>query len=494
MVMLRKSQKQELPELGEMYEFDLGLTPNLREDFKNKLELDGYDEEVEEFSDEALVDEMRASYCGDRVREDLRRINADKISGRLFIFHEAKDDLARLLLGQEDEGIDVRTVVYDEHREAWGLVPERVREMELREKVTKVKSPAERRKIWKEIRELNQRVNALEEALTEILPDEDQREIQENQKERLLLNLIAIFNKYPVFDAESYKGLAVKGGHPHNALVGQHYLELAVQKLGNPKYELVSLKKYLGTDALAVSEWVNKQKNLDISQYTDSGKLIGNAELTRLVDAYRFGDRYGGNRNLFTLDESVDSVLLRAKSLVRKLYKGGEFNPEEKEIVNFYVGMVQKEAEKKFDEREESYRTFSEAETDGYWKKRLEELPKEREKSRREFSDLRTAKKKVRDSILSDYGTLVALRGYHALFRDLEKIRNDGFVPENGIFSYGRTLVDVRLEHILFRGINGSGIPRFSIIDMYHLGSGEFGYKARITGYDSTLPKLSLRP
>src|SRR3989344_2374565 len=237
MVTLRKLQEQELQELGEMYEFNLGLTLDQREDFIGQLA--EYDEEEEqrlsELSDDELIDEMRCSDSYDLVTDELDRLNADRISGRVFIFHEGKDEIYRLIFDNDRLG------VYDSHRNEWGFLPERVKELELREGVKNMTNPVERGKTWREIKRLNQQANELEEALTEIVPNESQQDLQESLRGNLILNFIASLGHCPEFDAVESQGLAIKGGHPHNALVTQHYLERTLQELGNAKYELVPL-------------------------------------------------------------------------------------------------------------------------------------------------------------------------------------------------------------------------------------------------------------
>src|SRR3989338_10555847 len=174
MASFSKSREQEIPELGEMYEFNLGLTPPHREDFIEKLA--GYDKEeaqsLSEFSDDDLIDAMRWSNSHDRVTEELDRLDADRISGRVFIFHEGRDEIYRLIFDNDRLG------VYDSHRDEWGFLPERVKELELRERVKNITNSVERRETWREIKRLNQRTNVLEEALSEIVPDENQQELQ----------------------------------------------------------------------------------------------------------------------------------------------------------------------------------------------------------------------------------------------------------------------------------------------------------------------------
>ena len=504
MVTLRKLQEQELQELGEMYEFNLGLTLDQREDFIGQLA--EYDEEEEqrlsELSDDELIDEMRCSDSYDLVTDELDRLNADRISGRVFIFHEGKDEIYRLIFDNDRLG------VYDSHRNEWGFLPERVKELELRERVKNMTNSVERRETWREIKRLNQRTNVLEEALSEIVPDENQQELQEGYNGRLLLDFIASIGNCPEFDAVESQGLAIKGGHPHNALVTQHYLEKALQERGNTKYELVPLKKIFGTDAYAVSEWVDEVKYLDVARYTDSGELVGNAELSKIVDAYKFGKRCQNNRDLFTLDESADEVLLRTEKLVRKLYKRGKLNQEEKEIVSFYEQMIQDEGTGESPEVKRRFDWWWRKELDyqnprSYWGEDYERMEKFAFDSWHKKINARetdftgkyfiTSKQRVRARIADDFQTLKAYRGYQALFRDLERIGEDDFDPEKEVSgSRGGVIVDVRPEHILFRGFNLEGVPQFSIIDMYHLGSSELEYKKRL--YGVTTPKLSLGP
>ena len=485
MATFSKSREQEIPELGEMYEFNLGLTPLHREDFIEKLA--GYNEEEAQrlagFSDEDLVDVMQWSDSHDRVTEELDRLDADRISGRVFIFHEGRDEIYKLIFDNDRLG------VYDSHRDEWGFLSERVKELELRERVKNMANPVERRKTWKEIKRLNQRANELEEALTEIVPNESQQDLQETLRGNLILDFIASVSRCPEFDAVESQGLAIKGGHPYNALIAQHYLERALQELGNTKYELVPLKKVFGTDAYAVSEWVDQPLHLDIWA-EGMTKLYGTTKQTLLPDAYKAGERIGNINDRFSLDDNLDGVIERSRKLLKKLYKGGELNNEDREVIDFYVGIVQAEEEKIFNQREEQYQKWGENDENGFWKSKLEQLPQEREKLRQESSDLKSAKRKVRGCILSDYSKLFALRGYSALFCDLEKMHRDDFEPEKVILSHGYFRVDVRLEHLLFRGFGEGGVPQFSIIDMYHLGSSELEYKERLHG--DIRPNLSL--
>jgi hypothetical protein len=503
MAMFRRSSEQEIPELGDMYQFNLGLTPLHREDFIEQLA--GYnDEETERLSglsDDELIEEMRGSYCNDIVTEELDRLKADKISGRVFVFHEGKDEIDRLIFDNERLG------VYDSHRSEWGFFPERVKELELREKVKKTTKAVERRKIWKEIRQLNQQANELEEALTEIVPIESQHEIQEGYGGRLLLDFIASTGNCPDFDVVESEGLAIKGGHPHNSLVSQHYLELTLQRLRNVKYELVPLKKHFGTDAVAVSEWADQARHLDVAQYTDSGELVGDAELARIVDAYKFGERHN-DQDFFPIDENVDEVLVPAEKLVKKLYKGGGLNQEEKDIVSFYEKMIKGEETGESQEVQRRFNWWWRQKLDyhdpeSFWGKEYGDMKTlefeswgkiiKYEENKFTGKGLMTSKQRVRARIANDFQTLKAYKGYHALFRDLEGVRDNGFYPEKEIpYSQGSSRVDVRLEHILFRGFNEEGAPQFSIIDMYHLGSSELEYKKRIHG--DTTPKLSLHP
>lgn len=101
------------------------------------------------------------------------------------------------------------------------------------------------------------------------------------------------------------------------------------------------------------------------------------------------------------------------------------------------------------------------------------------------FSD-EAVKKQTTSELFTDYKSLLIATGYAALARDLYGINPDiKEIPAEGAVKW-----DIKKDHILFRGINNKGAPQFSIIDQYHLGTGELEWKYRV--YGDPRPKLRL--
>lgn len=446
-----------MPELGDLYEYYLGITPEEREDFIDNLAgLD--DEERERFaklSDEKLFEEMKdSSWNCSVVDAALNDLYLYGIGGTAFVFHESEDDVRQMA---HSLGYDIGPQ-YDSRSRKWGVIPARRKEFELREKLESTKDPREVRKLWREIHRLNKAANKIEEALTEIAPDGEQTEIQEAYGDLVLVNLVAFANDFEPFDVyertiDRVSGIAIKAGNPHNALVTQHYIEQAVIALGNPRYELVPIKKYFGTDKCFVSEWVNEQRlGVDlgcICPGDDNSICFARESDFYLAQAYRLG----GYSEYFDFDENVDIALQKIKELLQKLHTNKQLDEEERQVLSFYLEDAGKEQES--------------ATLTGY------------------FSD-EAVKKQTTSELFTDYKSLLIATGYAALARDLYGINPDiKEIPAEGAVKW-----DIKKDHILFRGINNKGAPQFSIIDQYHLGTGELEWKYRV--YGDPRPKLRL--
>jgi len=128
------------------------------------------------------------------------------------------------------------------------------------------------------------------------------------------------------------------------------------------------------------------------------------------------------------------------------------------------------------------------------WQRFLDRLSETMVEINKSIADPIEEKNLVTPLILLDCLRLIILNGKGELAKDMQKIKDENFEPEFKIpGSPGNLFVDIRPEHFFFRGFNKDGAPLLSIIDMYHLGSGELEYKKEIHG-DNDGPMLKMGP